>query len=127
MHSTGTLNIGSGEVTKTGAVTDYAVDRNIVLDDAQLVKTQMIMLPTRIADAGNVRLRITIDAKVYTWDVPKSHNWEASKEYTYTLNLGKTAEVLPDLELDIDYWTKYGKDDNITLKIIRNRVRLIIG
>ncbi len=116
VHSTGTLNIGSGEVTKTGAVTDYAVDRNIVLDDAQLVKTQMIMLPTRIADAGNVRLRITIDAKVYTWDVPKSHNWEASKEYTYTLNLGKTAEVLPDLELDIDYWTKYGKDDNITIE-----------
>ncbi|MEG1007570.1 MAG: fimbrillin family protein [Bacteroides sp.] len=116
VQETGTVNIASGEVVKTGALVTYAVDRNIVLDDDALVKTQMIMLPNRIADAGNVRLRVTIDAKIYIWDVPKSHNWEAGKEYTYTLNLSKIPEVLPDLELDIDYWTKYGKDDNITIE-----------
>lgn len=116
VQENGTVNIASGEVVKTGALATYAVDRNIVLDDAALVKTQMIMLPNRIADAGNVRLRVTIDTKIYIWDVPKSHNWEAGKEYTYTLNLSKTPEVLPDLELDIDYWTKYGKDDNITIE-----------
>lgn len=116
VQETGTVNIASGEVVKTGILTTYAVDRNIVLDDAALVKTQMIMLPNRIADAGNVRLRVTIDAKIYVWDVPKSHIWEAGKEYTYTLNLSKTPDELPDLELDIDYWTKYGKDDNITIE-----------
>ncbi|MEG0107787.1 MAG: fimbrillin family protein [Lachnospiraceae bacterium] len=114
--ATGTVNIASGEVDKTGFLTTYAVERNIILDDTELLKTQMIMLPNKIAETGNVQLRITVDGKMYTWDVPKSHHWEAGKEYTYTLPLSKTSEVLPDLELDIDYWTKYGKDDNITIE-----------
>lgn len=117
VQAEGALNISSGEVTKSGAAITYAVDRDLVLDDEDLVKTQMIMLPTVIAEApGNIRFQITVDDKYYIWDVPKSHNWEAGKEYTYTLNLSKTPEELPDLELDVDYWTKYGKDDNIQIE-----------
>lgn len=117
VQQTGTMNIATGVVTRSGPTAIYSVDRNLVLDDNDLVKTQMIMLPTIIAEApGNIRFQITIDDKYYTWDVPKAHNWEAGKEYTYTLNLSKTPEELPDLELDVDYWTKYGKDDNIVLE-----------
>lgn len=117
VQETGTMNIATGEITRTGANTTYSVDRDLILDDNDLVKTQMIMLPMTISEAGgNVRFRMTIDDKYYIWDVPKSHIWEAGKEYTYTLNLSKTPEELPDLELDIDYWTKYGKDDNIQLE-----------
>ena len=117
VQAEGALNISSGEVTKSGASITYAVDRDLVLDDKDLVKTQMIMLPTVIEEApGNIRFQITVDDKYYIWDVPKSHNWEAGKEYTYTLNLSKTPEELPDLELDVDYWTKYGKDDNIQIE-----------
>lgn len=113
----GTMNIATGAVTKSGPTTAYSVNRDVTLDDADLVKTQMIMLPTVIAEAaGNIRFQITVDGKFYNWDVPKSHIWEAGKEYTYTLNLSKTPEELPDLELDVDYWTKYGKDDNIQLE-----------
>ena len=114
VQTAGTVNISTGEVTKTGSVSDYAVERNLILDDNDLVKTQMIMLPTKIAEApGNIRFQITVDDKFYIWDVPKGHDWEAGMEYTYTLHLGKTPEELPELELDVDYWTKYGKDDNI--------------
>ena len=117
VQAEGALNISSGEVTKSGAAITYAVNRDLVLDDEDLVKTQMIMLPTVIEEApGNIRFQITVDDKYYIWDVPKSHNWEAGKEYTYTLNLSKTPEELPDLELDVDYWTKYGKDDNIQIE-----------
>lgn len=117
VQETGTMNIATGEVTKTGANTTYSVDRDLVLDDNDLVKTQMIMLPMVISEeTGNVRFRMTIDDKYYIWDVPKSHIWEAGKEYTYTLNLSKTPEELPDLELDVDYWSKYGKDDNIQIE-----------
>lgn len=117
VQQTGTMNIATGVVTSSGPTAIYSVDRNLILDDDDLVKTQMIMLPTIIGEApGNIRFQITIDDKYYTWDVPKVHNWEAGKEYTYTLNLSKTAEELPDLELDVDYWTKYGKDDNIQLE-----------
>lgn len=117
VQETGTMNIATGEITRTGANTTYSVDRDLVLDDNDLVKTQMIMLPMTISEAGgNVRFRMTIDDKYYIWDVPKSHIWEAGKEYTYTLNLSKTPEELPDLELDVDYWSKYGKDDNIQIE-----------
>lgn len=117
VQETGTMNIATGEITRTGANTTYSVDRDLVLDDNDLVKTQMIMLPMTISEAGgNVRFRMTIDDKYYIWDVPKSHIWEAGKEYTYTLNLSKTPDELPDLELDVDYWSKYGKDDNIQLE-----------
>ena len=117
VQAEGTLNIATGEVTKIGVNTTYSVARNLILDDNDLIKTQMIMLPTVIGEAsGNIRFQITIDDKIYLWDVPKSHVWEAGKEYTYTLNLSKTPDELPDLELDVDYWTKYGKDDNIVLE-----------
>ena len=117
VQQNGTMNIATGAVTKTGPTAIYSVNRDLVLDDNDLVKTQMIMLPTVIAEApGNIRFQITVDDKYYIWEVPKAHNWEAGMEYTYTLNLSKTAEELPDLELDVDYWTKYGKDDNIQLE-----------
>lgn len=117
VQQTGTMNIATGVVTSSGPTAIYSVDRNLILDDNDLVKTQIIMLPTIIGEASsNIRFQITIDDKYYTWDVPKAHNWEAGKEYTYTLNLSKTPEELPDLELDVDYWTKYGKDDNIQLE-----------
>lgn len=117
VQTAGTLNIATGEVTKTGPVANYVVERNLILDDEDLAKTQMIMLPTNIAEAaGNVRFQITVDDKYYIWDVPKAHHWEAGMEYTYTLNLSKTPEELPDLELDVDYWSKYGKDDNIQIE-----------
>lgn len=48
VQAEGALNISSGEVTKSGASITYAVDRDLVLDDKDLVKTQMIMLPTVI-------------------------------------------------------------------------------
>lgn len=116
VQQNGTMNIATGVVTKTGPTAIYSVNRDLVLDDNDLAKTQMIMLPTVLAEAGNIRFQITVDGKYYIWEVPKSHIWEAGMEYTYTLNLSKTAEELPDLELDVDYWTKYGKDDNIQLE-----------
>lgn len=115
VQTTGTMNIATGEVFKTGSEGDYVVDKDLLLDDGELKKIRMIMLPTRIADGGKVRFRITVDGKYYTWDVPNSHVWEAGKEYTYTMNLGKVQEELPDLELDVDYWMQYGKDDNMTI------------
>lgn len=113
----GTLNIGTGKVTSTGTASTYSVEPNLILDDNSLEKTKMIMLPTIVGEAqGSMRFQLTIDGKFYIWDVPTSHIWEAGKEYTYTLNLSRTPEETPDLELDINYWTKYGKDDNIQIE-----------
>lgn len=114
---TGTMNIATGKVIGSGSLMTYSVEPNLLLNDNSLEKTKMIMLPTVVAEAqGNMRIQITVDGKIYNWDIPKSHTWEAGKEYTYTLNLSKTPEELPDLVLDVDYWTKYGKDDNITIE-----------
>lgn len=113
----GTMNIGTGKVMGSGSPATYSVEPNLLLDDNELEKTKMIMLPVVVGEAsGNMRFQITVDEKVYVWDIPKSHIWEAGKEYTYTLNLSKIPEEQPDLELDVDYWTSYGKDDNITIE-----------
>lgn len=113
----GTMNIATGAVSGSGSPTTYSVEQNLLLDDGELEKTKMIMLPVTVgAASGNMRFQITVDEKIYLWDIPKSHIWEAGKEYTYTLNLGKVPEEHPDLELDVDYWTRYGKDDNITIE-----------
>lgn len=115
-HS-GTMNIATGKVTGSGSPATYSVEPNLHLDDSELEKTKMIMLPAVVgAASGNMRFQITVDDKIYVWDIPKSHIWEAGKEYTYTLNLGKVPEEHPDLELDVDYWTNYGKDDNIQIE-----------
>lgn len=115
VQTTGTMDIATGEVAVTGSEVDYVIDKDLLLDDGNLEKIRMIMLPARIADGGKVRFRITVDGKYYTWDVPNSHVWEAGKEYTYTMNLGKVQEELPDLELEVDYWKQYGKDDNMVI------------
>lgn len=113
----GTMNIATGAVSGSGSPTTYSVEQNLLLDDGELEKTKMIMLPVTVgAASGNMRFQITVDEKIYLWDIPKSHIWEAGKEYTYTLNLGKVPEEHPDLELDVDYWTNYGKDDNISIE-----------
>ena len=52
------MNIATGAVTKTGPTAIYSVNRDLVLDDNDLAKTQMIMLPTVIAEAGNIRFQI---------------------------------------------------------------------
>lgn len=113
----GTMNIATGVVSGSGLPTTFSVEQNLLLDDSELEKTKMIMLPVTVgAASGNMRFQITVDEKIYLWDIPKSHIWEAGKEYTYTLNLGKVPEEHPDLELDVDYWTNYGKDDNISIE-----------
>lgn len=113
----GAMNIATGAVTPSGSLGTYSVEKNLLLDDSELEKTKMILLPVEIGTAsGNMRFQITVDEKVYIWDIPKSHIWEAGKEYTYTLNLSKVPEPHPDLELEVDYWTTYGKDDNITIE-----------
>lgn len=113
----GTMNIATGVVSGSGLPTTFSVEQNLLLDDNELEKTKMIMLPVIVGEAsGNMRFQITVDEKLYLWDIPKSHIWEAGKEYTYTLNLGKVEEEQPDLELDVDYWTNYGKDENITIE-----------
>ena len=48
VQQSGTMNIATGVVTSSGPTAIYSVDRDLVLDDEDLVKTQMIMLPTVI-------------------------------------------------------------------------------
>lgn len=116
VYQEGIMDIGTGVVTVMSPGT-YVTESTLTLDDAVLEKTKMIMIPQRIVESsGNVRFRLTIDGRIYNWDVPKSHHWEAGKEYTYTMNLTKTPDEITDLELDVDYWKDYGKDDNMTIE-----------
>ena len=117
LQEEGTLNIATGTVTKTGEVGAVVREPNIILNDDMLdaQKTSSIVLPTNIADNA-VKMQVTIDGRKFTYDVPNMHNWVAGMEYIYTLNLGEVTEDKPIVELDVAYWTKFGKDDNIVIK-----------
>lgn len=114
IQTTGTLNIATGTVTKTGEASFILREPNIVLDDNNLTKTSSIILPTNMANT-TVKIKAIVDGNTFFYDVPVVHNWEAGNEYIYTLNLNKMQEIDPDVEFEVEYWSKFGKDDNIII------------
>ena len=117
LQEEGTLNIATGEVTKTGEAGTVLSEPNIIINDDMLdaQKTSTIVLPTNIAESP-VKIQVTIDGREFSYDVPSVHNWVAGMEYIYTLNLDKVFEDKPIVDIDVAYWTKFGKDDNIVIK-----------
>lgn len=114
IQTTGTLNIATGDVAKMGEASSIIREPNITLDDNNLAKTSSIVLPTNMANT-TVKIKAVVDGNIFSYDVPVVHNWEAGFEYIYTLNLNKIQEIDPEVEFEVEYWTKFGKDDNIVI------------
>lgn len=98
--STGTLNIGTGAITK-GSAKD-AVTRATNLPQtigtwAETTYPKMLVMPvTSTTAAGDIVISFTVDGKKYDWSVPASTAWEAGKKNTYTVTIKGTAlEVSP--------------------------------
>ncbi|MDR0603571.1 MAG: fimbrillin family protein [Bacteroidales bacterium] len=119
IHTTGELDITTGDIVKTGEITSLSDTFDYTLDDSNLQKLSIITLPTNMADYEDVIFYITIDGDEYIYYVSKIHHWRAEYEYIYSLNLHKktgTPHLLPeDTQLDVVYWSTFGKTDPITL------------
>lgn len=113
----GTMDISTGNISQSGEQATLAQDCNYLLDDANIKKTSIISLPTVIGETSGVVFHVTVDGEVCDYVVPTGHNWLPGYEYIYTLNLRKMSEppTPDDVELDIQYWEKYGKEDEIVV------------
>lgn len=114
---TGQVNLRTGQTTTTGEPTTYKRTLNYTLDSYNPEKISTIVLPVALANLKEVVFRVIIDGDGYSFSVPTAHEWEAGKEYTYTLNVHATFKpnVLEVIPVDVSYWNTYGKTDRITI------------
>lgn len=115
VQSTGKMDITSGLVAKTGASGTYTRVCDYALNDNSLTKNRIIILPLKVSETSGITIKITVDGREFSYDVPTAHTWDAGYESTYTLNLHDTSiDELTDVALDKTYWAAFGREDNVT-------------
>lgn len=107
------LDVISGMLFNEQEVTDYTTASERKLNDSHSEYTKIIALPTSSALVGNIAIRVMVDGNYYIKELPPNTVWEPGRDYQYTLTLPRYEEEEPLLELDVEFWEKYGKDDNI--------------
>ncbi|MCI0922472.1 fimbrillin family protein [Sphingobacterium rhinopitheci] len=67
-------------------------------------KYESIVLPATFAQAGDLKITFTIGTDTYVWTAQAGEQFEAGKEYTYSINIAKTAVVLDNVNI-VDWVT----------------------
>jgi hypothetical protein len=115
VQSVGKMDIASGVVTRAGVSSTYTRSCDYTLNDNSLTKNRIISLPLKVSETSGVSIKVTVDGRGFSYDVPATHIWNAGYESTYTLNLHDTSiDELTDVALDKTYWSSFGREDNVT-------------
>ena len=111
------FNAVANTITTTGEKGDYQAGGNFTVNDnEEPIIVEAILLP--ISTAEGVSVTITVDGEARVYQLPKNHQWEAGKTYTYTLTLkgGYNSPIeLEEYPIDIAHWSTFGKTDKIVL------------
>lgn len=115
VQTTGKMDVSTGNISRTGTAGIYVRNCDYVLNDNSLTKTRVITLPLKISESNGITIKITVDGRGFSYEVPSVHVWDAGYESTYTLNLHDTSvDELTDVALDKTYWSTFGREDNVT-------------
>lgn len=90
-----------------------------MLDDENPTIPEAI-LPTWGSNYG-ISLSFSLDGERKEYVFPESHRWEMGMIYTYTIKIKgeyNAAVNREDVPIDVQYWSQFGKTDNIVLKEI---------
>lgn len=90
-----------------------------MLDDEHPTIPEAI-LPTWGSNYG-IFLSFSLDGKRMEYVFPESHRWEMGMIYTYTIKIKgeyNGAVNREDVPIDVQYWSQFGKTDDIVLKEI---------
>lgn len=90
-----------------------------MLDDEHPTIPEAI-LPTWGSNYG-ISLSFSLDGERKEYPFPESHRWEMGMIYTYTIKIKgeyNAAVNREDVPIDVQYWSQFGKTDNIILKKI---------
>lgn len=113
---------------------------NYHLNDADPVVVETILPPVYGYDQ-KATVCFTIDGKEYPYEFHRDHEWEAGMKYTYTLKMTENYNSpvnMEQVDIDVEYWSRYGKTDQIILnpnpedyeftigRIIRNMAMTVI-
>lgn len=90
-----------------------------MLDDEHPTIPEAI-LPTWGSNYG-ISLSFSLDGERKEYPFPESHRWEMGMIYTYTIKIKgeyNAAVNREDVPIDVQYWSQFGKTDDIVLKEI---------
>lgn len=90
-----------------------------MLDDENPTIPEAI-LPTWGSNYG-ISLSFSLDGERKEYPFPESHRWEMGMIYTYTIKIKgeyNAAVNREDVPIDVQYWSQFGKTDDIVLKEI---------
>ena len=90
-----------------------------MLDDEHPTIPEAI-LPTWGSNYG-ISLSFSLDGKRMEYVFPQTHRWEMGMIYTYTIKIKgeyNAAVNREDVPIDVQYWSQFGKTDDIVLKEI---------
>lgn len=122
IYSRGTLNIATGNITRTSGQNGSAFIQNtagLYTTPAagvseEVAALRLLVLPVKAtAASGDIKMYFTIDGRTYVWDVPASTVWAAGSKNVYVITLTGTELIVGDVA--ITDWTD-GVDGMATLQ-----------
>lgn len=117
IRTRGRLDATDGSVVQEGNAGSIPAGGNYLLNDASPVMNEAVVFPT--VSCYGYTVSFDVDGHRCSYEIPAKHEWEAGYIYTYTFNLKgmyNAPVYMEDVPIDVEYWGKYGKTDEIRIR-----------
>ena len=117
IRTRGRLDATDGSVVQEGNVGSIPAGGNYLLNDASPVMIEAVVFPT--VSCYGYTVSFDVDGHRCSYEIPAKHEWKAGYIYTYTFNLKgmyNAPVYMEDVPIDVEYWGKYGKTDEIQIR-----------
>ena len=117
IRTRGRLDATDGSVVQEGNTGSIPAGGNYLLNDASPVMNEAVVFPT--VSCYGYTVSFDVDGHRCSYEIPAKHEWEAGYIYTYTFNLKgmyNAPVYMEDVPIDVEYWGKYGKTDEIQIR-----------
>ena len=117
IRTRGRLDATDGSVVQEGNTGSVPAGGNYLLNDASPVMNEAVVFPT--VSCYGYTVSFDVDGHRCSYEIPAKHEWEAGYIYTYTFNLKgmyNAPVYMEDVPIDVEYWGKYGKTDEIQIR-----------
>lgn len=117
IRTRGRLDATDGSVVPEGNAGSIPAGGNYLLNDASPVMNEAVVFPT--VSCYGYTVSFDVDGHRCSYEIPAKHEWKAGYIYTYTFNLKgmyNAPVYMEDVPIDVEYWGKYGKTDEIQIR-----------
>lgn len=117
IRTRGRIDATDGSVVQEGNTGSIPAGGNYLLNDASPVMNEAVVFPT--VSCYGYTVSFDVDGHRCSYEIPAKHEWKAGYIYTYTFNLKgmyNAPVYMEDVPIDVEYWGKYGKTDEIQIR-----------